>query len=140
MVKNAAAVLRTAVNELPVRIGGIHMTPENIEQLAVRNFPRIINHLHRFGVVGSSGGYFFVGRVGPLTAGIAGYSLGNPIDFLKIRFHTPETPSGECRRFQVAVHLITSFIIFLLYRRSIACRLKADGEYGYNYYDGQNYN
>ena len=95
MIKYRRSILGASVDTLSTGIGGVHMSPENIEQLAVRNFLRIVNHLHRFGMAGAAGGYLFIGRVFPLTAGITGYGLDNPLDFLKIRLYTPETPSGK---------------------------------------------
>lgn len=66
------AVLRAGVGALAVEGGGVVGIPEEVDQLLVGDFFRVVGDLHDFGVAGSAAADLFVGGVFGGASGVAG--------------------------------------------------------------------
>src|SRR5450759_4103258 len=95
--ENRGAVLVAAVAELPVLHGRIDGVPVMREQLLVGDLARIIDHLHRLGVPGATGGDLLVARIGDVPAGVARRGRDHPRHVVEIRFRAPEAAASEDR-------------------------------------------
>src|SRR4051794_33174781 len=63
VIKYACAIRCTAVMELSPCIGRINLTPENIQQLLVWEYLRIISDMYRFGMPCRLGADFLIRRI-----------------------------------------------------------------------------
>ncbi len=97
-IEDGHAVLAAAVHELTAAVGGVHMPPENIQQLVVGDFIRVVDDFHGLDVARAAGRHLVVSGVFHLAAGVSRYRFHDAVDFLELRFRAPETTAGENRR------------------------------------------
>ena len=95
VVKNATAILRTRVTELPVRHRGVDVVPEHVEQFFIRNLTGVINDLHRFGVTSPACRNLLIGRVFLGPADVSGCRRDHPIEYIEWSLHAPKASAGE---------------------------------------------
>lgn len=95
IIEDNAAVLGTYVVTLPVELCRVVAEPECLQQLVIADFGRVVGDFDDFGVAGGAGTYFFVGGVGYVAAGKAGFYFNYPIQFLELRFCTPEAAASK---------------------------------------------
>src|SRR5690606_6667127 len=60
VVQDGGTILAAAVRELPLRIGGVDLTPENLQKGFIRDFRGVVGELHGFGVSGLAGSDLFI--------------------------------------------------------------------------------
>src|SRR5205823_10667026 len=92
---NGRSILRPAIGTLRVSAGRIVRLPEEVQQLRVGNLRRIELDQHGFGVAGGPVGYFLVGRIRGLPAGVAYRRRDDARDFAQPLLDAPETALSE---------------------------------------------
>jgi hypothetical protein len=93
--KNYRTVLGAGKISLPVSLRRIVKSPENIEELVVRNYSGIKNDAHRFNMTGCSGFNLVITRIGKRATSITCDGLDNPVDLPEHCLNVPETPCGK---------------------------------------------
>ena len=78
-----------------VRIDGIDVMPEHIEQLLVADARRVVFDLQRLVVAGASRRHLLVGRIGRLAARVAGDCRHHARHLLERLLDAPEAPARE---------------------------------------------
>src|SRR5437868_3267063 len=96
MIENCRPVLRSEVRALPVQLRGIVVLPENIEQVSVRNFCRIIFNFNSLGMSGAVRANVFVSRVPQVPTGITNAGSRHAGNLAEHRFNTPKTSCSKC--------------------------------------------
>ena len=94
-------VLCAAIHKLPAVIGRIDTSPKNFQQIFIGNLLWIIMDLNRLNMFGQAACHCFIGRVFPVTAGVARNNFLDSGQFLKRRLHAPKTSAGKGGRFCV---------------------------------------
>src|SRR5438094_5189442 len=92
MIKNRRPVLRAEIGALPVQLRGIVVLPENVEQVSVRNFSRIIFNFNGLGMSGAVGANVFVSWVLKVSTDVTNAGSGYAGNLAERRFNTPKTP------------------------------------------------
>ena len=88
----------TGIAELSIQGRGVGIAPENVQQLLIVHFRRIVGHLNRFGMTRASRDHLLVARIGDLATGVARRHRDDALHLLESLLHAPETASGK-RRF-----------------------------------------
>ncbi len=91
------SILTAAVHKLSLRIRGIDLTPEDIEQGVVAHHVRVVVHLDRLGVAGCSAANLLVGGELDLTVRVARDHRGDAGQLFEGQLHAPETPPRKGR-------------------------------------------
>ena len=71
------------------------VAPEHVEELVVRDLCRVVGNLYNFGMAGTTGADFLVGRVFLGASREAHGGRNNAIDLAEGSFHAPETPAPK---------------------------------------------
>jgi hypothetical protein len=98
MIKYDGTILPADIGALPVARSRVVIGPENIEQLPIRDLPRIEFYFDYFGVTGFIRAHIFVGRVDHCTSGVTDRGISDAVEFAKNLLYSPKT-AGAKRRF-----------------------------------------
>src|SRR5258708_7104282 len=96
MIEDGGAVLCSPVRALAVELRGIVILPENLEQVGVANFGRIVVNFNRFGVARAVSADVFVRGTLGLPAEIADAGRGHAGNLSKSGLDSPETSCCKC--------------------------------------------
>ena len=93
------AVLRTDVVALGIQRGGIVNDEKHFKQIGVADDSRIEGDAHHFGMAGVAAADVFIGRIGEMSAAVAGFDGFNAGQTVKYRFQAPETAPAQRSHF-----------------------------------------
>jgi hypothetical protein len=94
---------------LAIHLSRIVFLPENIQQLFVRDFRRIVFQLHSFRVPCGTTAHFVVCWIHCLAPSVTDCRLSNTGNSLERQFHAPETPGCKCSLLLLLRHLHSQF-------------------------------
>src|SRR5690348_15921208 len=85
------AILRSHVGTLPVQLCWIVFHEEDVDELLIRHFLRVVGHLDDFCVAGAVCAHLSIGGVRHAAAGITDCGVMNAGDLAEERLHAPKT-------------------------------------------------
>src|SRR5262249_52918963 len=95
MIEDTGAILRSVVTELGIRGQWVNVVPEDVQELGVANFRRIVDDLDGLSVASPTGGHFLIGGMFSMTSRIAGRGGNHAFELIERRFHAPETATRK---------------------------------------------
>ena len=127
LIEDGGAVLRAEIGALTVESGGVVNLEEEPGERLIGGAGGVEDDANRFGMAGEVGADVLVGRVGKLTAGVAGRDGDDPGNLLEPVLDPPETAAGE-NGFLGVDGFHVSGLSHSGNERHVWCAVAADGE------------
>ena len=102
---NGRAILCAVVVALTHALRRVVVLPEDLQQLFVADYRRVIDHAHRFRMPGFAGADFAIGRIRRVTARVASRRAVNAGELPEEALNAPETAHGEQGDFHSLRHV-----------------------------------
>ena len=106
VVEDGRAVLRADIGALTIGGGGVVDGEEDFEQVGVADGGRIKGDLDGLSVAGKPGAHLLIGRIGAITADVAGNDAADAFDALVYSLQAPEAAAakGSLLELKICVH------------------------------------
>src|SRR5512135_2718256 len=102
MIEDCAPILMPMITELPVLNSRVDIVPEDVQELLIGHFCRVIDDLNRLGVPCPSGRDLFVSGILFLPPSVTGCNRNHAGNLVEWVFHAPEAAACEGRFLKIS--------------------------------------